>query len=201
MKIYNYDENGIFVPYLDRRGQLQHSDGAKTARESPAEKGKGIYLVPRFATDIAPNVTLQNNQVAIFNEGTQTWEAKEDYRGAMYWLADEWDFIYPAHQHGDEFGPLPDGASLTRPEIPAQVISDRAVEEINNVKYNVITQKIVDIKKEFLALPLSQRKRNFDLKEKVVSCLLDNDVDLAKDFANDIQHTSFKNKVFQIINR
>ena len=68
MKIYNYDfKTGEFL-----------SEGE--ADPSPLEPG--VFLIPAYATDIAPPI-IQQNEVAIFNGSS--WSVLQDNRGKTYY--------------------------------------------------------------------------------------------------------------------
>jgi len=73
MKIYHYSR--------DKYEFLTEGE----ARENPLEKAK--HLIPAFATDIEPP-SLSENEVAIFNESTESWEVKADYRGENFYYKD-----------------------------------------------------------------------------------------------------------------
>lgn len=71
MKIYNF--HPITKEYI----------GENYADESPLEKG--VYLLPSFATFIAPP-ELGENQTAVFEN--DQWSIKQDFRGKIYYQKD-----------------------------------------------------------------------------------------------------------------
>ena len=56
--------------------------GKGTARKDPLEEDR--YLIPAYATK-KPPPTIEENEVAVFNEDLDSWEVKEDYRGEIYY--------------------------------------------------------------------------------------------------------------------
>ncbi len=68
MKIYNYDNLGVYI-------------GFSEARPDPLESGK--WLIPRNAATIEPPVTVVNES-AVFSEGA--WSKVADFRGHPVWL-------------------------------------------------------------------------------------------------------------------
>ena len=67
MKIYHYDDDGIFIHESE-------------ARESPLEKD--VFLIPAKATkDVPPKI--KNGFVQAWNFEEQKWEVWEDHRGTV----------------------------------------------------------------------------------------------------------------------
>lgn len=75
MKVYHYDEEGVFV-------------GSSEADPSPLEPG--VFLVPANATPAAPpeagDTEAGEGEVAVF-DGTD-WTLHPDHRGTIYWQPD-----------------------------------------------------------------------------------------------------------------
>ena len=68
MKIYHY--HPFTGEYL----------GEADADESPLEKG--VYLIPAYATDIAPQMAGKN-KTPVFSEGK--WAVRDDFRGSVFY--------------------------------------------------------------------------------------------------------------------
>lgn len=76
MKIYNYhNQFGYFM-------------NASEADESPLEPG--VYLIPAFATEIAPPDDVPKDKVAIFDPESNEWFITKDYRGTYYSKFEPW---------------------------------------------------------------------------------------------------------------
>jgi len=58
----------------------------------------------------------------------EAWELIEDHRGTRYWLPDD-DWTHEGREVA-ELGPLPEGAILTRPEMPEDVRQERAAQAV-----------------------------------------------------------------------
>jgi len=89
--------------------------------------GEERYLIPAHATDQAPP-DVPAGRVARWT-GT-AWEVVEDLRGARYWLPGD-DWTHEGREMAD-FGPLPDGASPTRPEMPEEMRLAQAAEAVRS---------------------------------------------------------------------
>lgn len=59
--------------------------GESQARENPLEPGK--HLIPAHATDVEPPIP-EENEAAVFDEGSQEWTIVADYRGQIFWDSD-----------------------------------------------------------------------------------------------------------------
>lgn len=105
MKIYYYDENGIFICESE-------------AEQDPAEwqiNHKKIYIIPANATKIKPPKTGEN-QTTIFNG--KNWDVVADYRG-KYICDALMNVIYV-----QEVGELPDGYIIITAEQAAEIAED-----------------------------------------------------------------------------
>lgn len=58
-------------------------DGSSVARESPREPGD--YLVPAYATLIAPPEEVPERSCPVFDAGTNAWSIVPDHRGVPLW--------------------------------------------------------------------------------------------------------------------
>ena len=81
-------------------------------------EGREVYLLPANATFTAPPAK-RTGYTAIWNGSG--WAKIEDYRGVQYWPKGA--TYNSASIEMKELGPLPDGASLTRPEKTADEIT------------------------------------------------------------------------------
>lgn len=81
-------------------------------------EGRKVYLLPANATFTAPPAK-RTGYTAVWNGSG--WAEIEDYRGVQYWPKGATH--NSASIEMKELGPLPDGASLTRPEKTADEIA------------------------------------------------------------------------------
>ena len=81
-------------------------------------EGREVYLLPANATFTEPPAK-RTGYTAIWNGSG--WAEVEDYRGVRYWPKGA--TFNSASMEMAELGPLPDGASLTRPEQTADEIA------------------------------------------------------------------------------
>jgi len=90
----------------------------------------GAPCLPAFSTlkpapepeDVSPEHTAR------FVDEDNGWEIVEDHRGVRYWLpGDDWTH---AGREIAELGPLPEGATLTKPEMQEDVRLARAADAI-----------------------------------------------------------------------
>ena len=81
-------------------------------------EGREVYLLPANATFTEPPAK-RTGYTAIWNGSG--WAEVEDYRGVQYWPKGA--TYNSASIEMKELGPLPDGASLTRPEKTADEIT------------------------------------------------------------------------------
>lgn len=81
-------------------------------------EGRKVYLLPANATFTAPPAKRTGYTPIWDGSG---WVETEDYRGAQYWPKGAPYNSFPMEMK--ELGPLPDGASLTRPEQTADEIA------------------------------------------------------------------------------
>lgn len=84
-------------------------------------EGREVYLLPANATFTAPPAK-RTGYIAVWNGSG--WIDTEDHRGVQYWPKGAPYNSFPVEIK--ELGPLPEGASLTRPE---QTDEEKAAEE------------------------------------------------------------------------
>lgn len=82
------------------------------------KEGREVYLLPANATFTEPP-TKRTGYTAVWNGSG--WTEVEDHRGSQYWPKGATSNSAPMEMK--ELGPLPDGASLTRPEKTADEIA------------------------------------------------------------------------------
>jgi hypothetical protein len=90
------------------------------------------YLIPAFATTIAPP-TPGEHQAACFINGV--WELVEDWIGVPYYLPNG------NETYNQELGPLPPGATFTKP--PATAIQNKA--KASSLLYQTDWTTIADV--------------------------------------------------------
>jgi hypothetical protein len=74
--IYNYHpQYGYFM-------------ASSEADESPLEPG--VYLIPGYATEIAPPEDVAKDRIAIFDPESNEWFVTKDYRGTYYSKYEPW---------------------------------------------------------------------------------------------------------------
>ena len=111
---YSYDENGIFT-----QTEICSSDPLESEI-----KGEAVWLIPANATLIEPPAAVEKH-VRVFKDGA--WAQVEDNRGVKYWLpGDDWQ---TEPREMKELGPLPDGATTTRPDRTDDELAAQAVAE------------------------------------------------------------------------
>lgn len=100
------------------------------------QQGKDVYLLPADSTFTEP-LEAKDGYAVVWSG--KAWEYIEDHRqkrdeggvlvegsGTPYWMpGDAWDS--PA-RYMTELGPLPEGALLERPEKPAEVVAEEAMQ-------------------------------------------------------------------------
>jgi len=124
MKIYHYTDTGEYK-------------GETDARVDPLDANN--YLIPRNATTQAPP-QVGDNQAAIYDG--QEWSIEEDHRGTQYWLADEYDSEEPPHTV-ESIGALPEGALLTKPDVPENIASERLAKvEVTPMKFQIAVETL-----------------------------------------------------------
>lgn len=74
------------------------------ADPSPLEPG--VWLVPAYATTVAPPAAPEGKRPVWRDDA---WQLVEDHRGLTVWLADGTETVI------DQLGPLPEGASTEPP--------------------------------------------------------------------------------------
>lgn len=94
------------------------------ARPDPAQPGE--YLIPAYATRIKAPEAAQGEAVR-WTDGE--WETVPDNRGMRYWLpGDDWE---TEARVMESLGPLPEGASRTRPEKTVEILAAEVRAERN----------------------------------------------------------------------
>lgn len=92
-----------------------HSTTGEFVQQSMADPDQfdpGSFLIPAFATTIAPPETGEN-EIAVFDETENKWATTSDYRGTQYWLPDGTE-----HEITEIGKTVPDGA-LSEPPAPS----------------------------------------------------------------------------------
>lgn len=100
-------------------------------------EGREVYLLPANATFTAPPAK-RTGYTAIWNGSG--WIETEDHRGIQYWPKGA--TYNSASIEMKELGPLPDGASLTRPE---QTDEEKAAEEERRKKVETEAARVPDL--------------------------------------------------------
>ena len=100
-------------------------------------EGREVYLLPANATFTAPPAK-RTGYTAIWNGSG--WAEIEDYRGVQYWQKGA--TYNSASIEMKELGPLPDGASLTRPE---QTAEEKAAEEERRKEAEAEAARVPDL--------------------------------------------------------
>ena len=100
-------------------------------------EGREVYLLPANATFTAPPAK-RTGYTAIWNGSG--WAEVEDYRGVRYWPKGATFNSSPVEMK--ELGPLPDGASLTRPE---QTAEEKAAEEERRKEAEAEAARVPDL--------------------------------------------------------
>ena len=100
-------------------------------------EGREVYLLPANATFTEPPVK-RTGYTAIWNGSG--WIETEDHRGVQYWPKGA-PYNSPSMEM-KELGPLPDGASLTRPE---QTAEEKAMEEERRKQAEAEAARVPDL--------------------------------------------------------
>ena len=100
-------------------------------------EGREIYLLPANATFTEPPAK-RPGYTAVWN-GSE-WAEVEDHRGVQYWPKGAPYNSSPMEMK--ELGPLPDGASLTRPE---QTAEEKAAEEERRKEAEAEAARVPDL--------------------------------------------------------
>ena len=100
-------------------------------------EGREVYLLPANATFTEPPAK-RTGYIAVWN-GSE-WIETEDHRGVQYWPKGATH--NSASIEMKELGPLPDGASLTRPE---QTAEEKAAEEERRKQAEAEASRIPDL--------------------------------------------------------
>ena len=158
-----------------------------------ADEVNGELLLPPSCTTVAPPAFEPHVTVPVWNKATESWELLEDHRryldetgtyvgGTQYWLPSD-DYTSGGH-YMTEPGPLPEGASLTRPEKPAEVVQKeqmqmtiaQAKSTLNSTDYRILKfmDKYIsehpDAKAEFEAEYPSTLADRAEARETINSC-------------------------------
>ena len=130
--------------------------GKEEAFRDPLEsqkQGKNVWLLPADSTFTEPDMTPHG--MALVWQGTH-WQQVEDHRqkrdgggvvidgsGTPYWLkGDTWES--PA-RYMTELGPLPEGALLERPEKPAEVVAEEAMQTAKAERAALVEKATVEV--------------------------------------------------------
>lgn len=100
-------------------------------------EGREVYLLPANATFTAPPAK-RTGYAAVWNGSG--WAEVEDHRGIQYWLKGA-PYNSPSVEM-KELGPLPVGASLTRPE---QTAEEKAAEEARRKEAEAEAARVPDL--------------------------------------------------------
>ena len=199
MTIYNYDKDGIFV-------------GASEAKESPREVG--VFRIPAFSTTIEPPQLDEGQSAQWVND---QWEITEDHRGVGFWFPEDYEKEKAPYKI-DEVGPLPEGASLVQPNEPQEVTDAKALEKAEREAKKIadaladaeealqmaqelaVRDRAVAIEAIFMAMDVAERIKVFDLQDKIVRCMHNEDEEMALALADTLKPDSLKDQVLAIIN-
>ena len=144
MQTYRFDP--------ETKEYLYAEDAFRDPLESKAQ-GRDVWLLPADSTFTEPPVAEKGH--AVRWNGT-AWEQVEDHRqtrdmggvpiegtGTPYWLkGDTWDS--PA-RYMTKLGPLPDGALLTKPEKPLEVIEAEAMQVAKSTRAALVEKATVTV--------------------------------------------------------
>lgn len=100
-------------------------------------EGREVYLLPANATFTVPPAK-RTGYIAVWN-GSE-WIETEDHRGVQFWQKGAPYNSSPMEMK--ELGPLPDGASLTRPE---QTAEEKAEEENRRKQAEAEASRVPDL--------------------------------------------------------
>ena len=100
-------------------------------------EGREVYLLPANATFTEPPAK-RTGYIAVWNGSG--WTEVEDHRGAQYWPKGATFNSAPLEMK--ELGPLPEGASLTRPE---QTDKEKAAEEERRKQAEAEAARVPDL--------------------------------------------------------
>lgn len=121
---------------------------------------KDIFLLPANATFIAPPEQKEGYAI-IWNNNA--WEYIEDNRNKTYYLPT--DNHYSLGNEMKELGPLPEGASLAKPEITFEELKE---EKLNSARYE-LSKKL----KEYSDYP-EEESNTFFIQEKEARAYIEN---------------------------
>jgi len=113
MKIYDYDENGVFLRERDARRDPRNPDR---------------FVIPGRATTIEPPAQIAGH-ARVFKDGA--WSQVEDHRGETYWLADKSEHVVK------DLGPLPDGALSAKPAPSLAERKAAAIAQAQDIANNI----------------------------------------------------------------
>ena len=128
--VYYYNENKEFT--FCEEAQLDPLESELQGRE--------IYLLPADATFTEPN-QLRDGFVQIWED--ECWKEVEDHRGKEYWLSGASYYDEPLIM--TEIGPLPEGASLERPQKTDKEIADETLLNAKAERANYVSKIIVTV--------------------------------------------------------
>ena len=152
--------------------------GQRDAAARPG--GRGYTLQATFATPVVPPDVPEGYAARWTGEA---WELVEDHRqkidaqgrkhdGTAYWLTAYGDTWQSQARYTEELGPLPDGASTTKPEKPAPTLEERAIyiraerdRRIGKTDYLVTVDYPLDAEKQELVKTYRQALRDIPQQE------------------------------------
>lgn len=100
------------------------------ADESPLEPGH--FLIPQFATELAPPENIPLGKTAVFNSGA--WSLVENHRGEVFWTPQGEQKVQ------EVLGPLPPGSLKQKPPEPPEKAKDLAWKLIKSERDRRIQQ-------------------------------------------------------------
>lgn len=144
MQTYKFD--------ADTKEYLFAEEAFRDPLESKAQ-GRDVWLLPADSTFTAP-LAAKKGYAVVWNG--KAWEHVEDHRqtrdkggvivegsGTPYWMPkDTWQT--PA-RYMTELGPLPEGALLARPEKPAEVVAEEAMQTAKATRAAAVAAITVEV--------------------------------------------------------
>lgn len=128
--IYHYNDNKEYT-----ESSIAFLDPLETEL-----KGEDVYLLPPNSTLVEPPL-FEENYAIIWNENE--WIKVEDYREKEYWPAGSSYYSSPLKM--EKVGPLPDGASLTRPEKTEEELDAERLIKAKAERADFVSRIIVEV--------------------------------------------------------